>query len=444
MVQPDGRVVTVEVAADGDGLVSRAGTALIAGLADRLGVAGEFSEALAGTRQRAGGHDPGRVLADLAVMLADGGDCVADLGALRDQPQLFGTVASGPTAWRTVQRVDEALLDGLRDARARVRARAWAAGARPERVVLDFDSHLITSHSEKEGAAATWKRGFGFHPLLCYLDDTGEALAGVLREGNAGSNTAADHIRVLELALQQLPADALDGEILARSDSAGASHDFAAALAETSVRFSLGFAITQTIRDAILGLPEAAWARAISQDGEERDGAWVTELTGLVDLAAWPAGSRLIVRRERPHPGAQLSFSDIAGHRFQCVLTDQDGDDLASIEARHRAHARVEDRIRCARDTGLRNLPFSDFEANACWLELVLCAQDLICFTQRLLLDGELAVCEPKRLRYRLLHVAGRVTRHARSTRMRLPRCWPWATALLAAFTRLRALPAPG
>lgn len=444
MVQPDGRVVTVEVAADGDGLVSRAGTALIAGLADRLGVAGEFSVALAGTRQRAGGHDPGRVLADLAVMLADGGDCVADLGALRDQPRLFGTVASGPTAWRTVQRVDAALLDGLRDARARVRGRAWAAGGGPERVILDFDSHLVTSHSEKQGAAPTWKRGFGFHPLLCYLDDTGEALAGVLREGNAGSNTAADHIQVLELALEQLPANALDGEILARSDSAGASHDFAAALHETNVRFSLGFAITQPIREAILDLPETAWAPAISQDGDERDGAWVTEITSLVDLTAWPAGSRLIVRRERPHPGAQLSFTDIAGHRFQCVLTDQTGRDLAIIEARHRAHARVEDRIRCARDTGLRNLPFSDFQANACWLELVLCAQDLISFTQRLLLHGELAACEPKRLRYRLLHVAGRITRHARSTRLRLPRSWPWATALLAAFTRLRALPAPG
>jgi len=296
MVQPDGRVVTVEVAADGDGLVSRAGTALIAGLADRLGVADEFSAALAETCQRASAHDPGRVLADLAVMLADGGDCVADLGALRDQPQLFGTVASGPTAWRAVQRVDEHVLDGLRDARARVRVRAWAAGARPERVVLDFDSHLVTSHSEKEGAAPTWKRGFGFHPLLCYLDETGEALAGVLREGNAGSNTAADHIRVLELALEQLPADALDGEILVRSDSAGASHDFAAALHETNVRFSLGFAITETVRQAILGLPETAWAPAISQDGEDRDGAWVTEITGLVDLAAWPeyAGSAYV------------------------------------------------------------------------------------------------------------------------------------------------------
>lgn len=152
----------------------------------------------------------------------------------------------------------------------------------------------------------------------------------------------------------------------------------------------------------------------------------------------------MIVRRERPHPGAQLSFTDIAGHRFQCVLTDQDGNDLAVIEARHRGHARVEDRIRCARDTGLRNLPFSDFAANACWLELVLCAQDLISFTQRLLLDGELAACEPKRLRYRLLHVAGRLTRHARTTRLKLSRTRPWATALLAAFARLRALPTPG
>ena len=288
MVQPDGRVVTVEVAADGDGLVSRAGTALIAGLADRLGVADEFSAALAGTRQRAGGHDPGRVLADLAVMLAHGGDCVADLGALRDQPQLFGTVASGPTAWRAVQRVDEALLDSVRDARARVRARAWAAGARPERVVLDFDSHLISSHSEKRAPHRPTSAASAFTRCCAISTRPARHWRGCCVKGNAGSNTAADHIRVLELALEQLPADALDGEILARCGFAGASHDFAAALHETNVRFSLGFAITQTVRQAILGLPETAWAAAIDQDGEDRDGAWVTEISGLIDLTAWP------------------------------------------------------------------------------------------------------------------------------------------------------------
>ena len=441
-VPQNGRVAKVEVAADGDGLVSRSGTALVAELADRLGLTQGLSRAMSATRERAGGHDRGHVLRDLALMLVDGGDCLSDLGALREQPELFGPVASAPTAWRAVEAVERVGLDALRSARAEARARAWAAGAAPARIVLDFDSHLVSAHSEKEGATPTWKRGFGFHPLLCYLDETGEALAGVLREGRAGANTAADHVEVLALALQQIPAEHLDRPMLARSDSAGATHDFADALSETGIRFSLGFAVTEAVREAILATPESDWAPALSQDGEQRDGAWVCELTGAVELSAWPAGTRLICRRERPHPGAQLSFTDVDGHRFQCLITDQADADLAALEARHRAHARVEDRIRCATETGLRNLPFRDFAPNEVWLELVLCAQDLLAFTQVLLLAGELRVAEPKRLRQRLLHVAGRLTRSGRRTTLHLPRSWPWARALVAAFARLRLLPA--
>lgn len=164
-------------------------------------------------------------------MLCDGGDCVSDLGALRDQPVLFGQVASSATAWRAIDRV-RSRLDDLRAARAKARERAWEAGGAPSELVLDFDSHLIAAHSDKEGAAPTWKRGFGFHPLLCYLDATGEALAGVLREGRAGANTAADHVDVLALALEQIPRAHLDRPMLARSDSAGATHEFAAALSD--------------------------------------------------------------------------------------------------------------------------------------------------------------------------------------------------------------------
>jgi hypothetical protein len=441
-VPQNGRVEKVEVAADGDGLVSRAGTALLAELSDRLGLTDGLSRALSPTRERAGGHDRGRVLRDLALTLADGGDCLADLGALREQSELFGPVASTPTAWRAVEAVERVGLDGLRRARADARARAWGCGAAPERIVLDFDSHLVSAHSDKEHATPTWRRGFGFHPLLCYLDESGEPLAGVLRPGRAGANTAADHVRVLELALEQIPADHLDRPMLARSDSAGATHEFAHALAETGIRFSLGFAVTEAVREAILATPEGAWAPAVRQDGEPREGAAVCELTGAVDLSAWPGGTRLVCRRERPHPGAQLSFTDHDGHRFQCLITDQEGEDLAALEARHRAHARVEDRIRCARETGLQNLPFRDFAPNEVWLELVLCAQDLLAFTQRLLLEGELRVAEPKRLRQRLLHVAGRMTRSGRRTTLHLPRSWPWARALVAAFARLRLLPA--
>jgi len=443
MVTDYGRVAKVEIAADGDGLVSRSGTALIAELSDRLGLTSALSGALTDTRQRAGGHDPGRVLRDLALTLCDGGDCVSDLGALRDQGDLFGSVASNATAWRAIERA-RGRLDALREARARSRAAAWKSGGAPAEIVLDFDSHLVNAHSEKEGATPTWKRGFGFHPLLCYLDESGEALAGVLREGRAGANTAADHVEVLGLALEQIPQSHLERPILARSDSAGATHEFARALREADIRFSLGFQITEAVREAILSVPEAAWRPALCQDGQEREGAEVCELTGAVALEAWPEATRIICHRERPHPGAQLSFTDADGHRFQCLITDRAGSDIASIEARHRSHARVENRIRCARETGLQNLPFRDFGPNEVWLELVLMAQDLLCHTQALCLEGELRLAEPKRLRQRLLHVAGKLTRSGRRSTLHLPRRWPWAAALVAAFERLRALPGAG
>ncbi len=205
--------------------------------------------------------------------------------------------------------------------------------------------------------------------------------------------------------------------------------------------FSVGCDLAAPVRAAILATSERAWAPAVRQNGAEREGAFVAELD-LV-LAGWPEGSRAICRRERPHPGAQLTFSDADGHRFQVLLTNQHGDPVA-LEARHRARARCADRIRVAKDTGLRNLPFRDFTPNAAWLELVLMAQDLLCWAQALLLEGDLARAKPKRLRYRLLHVAGRITRSGRRIRLHLPERWPWAGALMAAFARLRALPAPG
>jgi hypothetical protein len=271
-----------------------------------------------------------------------------------------------------------------------------------------------------------------------------EVLAGVLRPGNAGANNSADHLSVLELALEQLPQSALDGEILARSDSAGASHDFAFACRETRIRFSLGYPIAAPVRQAILALSEHAWEPAINADGKARDGAWVTELTGQVNLDGWPEGTRLICRRERPHPGAQLSFSDLDGHRFQCFITDQDGQDIAALEVLHRAHAEVEDRVKALKATGGAHLPFHSFKANAAWLEMALLAHDIMVFTQLLTLDGEHRICEPKRLRYRILHVAGQLTSHARQTTLHLPADWPRAGAILRAFKRLRALPAYG
>jgi hypothetical protein len=309
-------------------------------------------------------------------------------------------------------------------------------------VVLDFDATLISVHSEKEHAAGHYKGGFGFNPLLVSCGR--EVLAGVLRPGNAGANNAQDHLKLLELALEQLPHSVLDGDILARSDSAGASHDFASGCRETRIRFSLGYAINATVREQILALSEAAWAPAVNQDGQPREGAWVTELTGQIDLAGWPEGTRLICRRERPHPGAQLTFTDADGHRFQCFITDQDGPDIAALEATHRQHAEVEDRVKTLKATGAGHLPFQSFQANAAWFELALLAHDILVWTQQLLLDGEHASSEPKRLRYRILHVAGQITRHARRSTLHLPADWPWATAILTAFQRLQALPAYG
>ena len=433
---------TVDVVADGTGLSSRAGTALLALTAQRLGLTDGLSGALAGTRERRSAHDPGRVLCDLAVMAADGGRCVSDLAVLAGQGALFGDIASVPTARRVLLSIGEAEIERVRQARALARHRAWKAGAAPARVILDFDATPISVHSEKEHAAGHYKGGFGFNPLLVSCGR--EVLAGILRPGNAGANNAQDHQSVLELALEQLPETALDGEILARSDSAGASHDFASGCRETRIRFSLGYPINHTVREQILALDETAWRPAVNQDRQPRQGAWVTELTGLLDLSSWPSGTRLICRRERPHPGAQLSFTDVDGHRFQCFITDQDDEDIAALEALHRQHAEVEDRVKTLKATGAGHLPFQSFRANAAWFELALTAHDITVWTQLLTLDGEHKISEPKRLRYRILHVAGQLTRHARRTTLHLPADWPWAAAILRAFKRLDALPAYG
>lgn len=451
----------------GSGVVSHAGSRLLAELADRSGVTDLFGDALAGLRERRGGHDPGRVLVDLAVMLADGGTTISDLAVLRNQPELFGSVASTATAWRVLDAVDDRLLGGLRAARAAARERIWLQAADTDRLALStpaggrdwpgiriqLDATLVTSHSEKESAAPTYKGGFGFHPLTAWCDNTGEAFASVLRPGNAGANTAADHVTVTDLALAQIPDAHRHGTpILVCADGAGATKPWLAHLRSLrdeqrlDLRFSVGFTMTAAVQQAILALPKTAWTPAIEADGDLREGGDVAELTGaLGDLTAagWPEGIRIIVRRERPHPGAQLTFSDAGGWRFQTFATDTPAGQLAHLEARHRAHARVEDRIRCAKSTGLAHLPSRQLNVNTVWVELVGLACDLLAWTRMLLLDGALAVAEPKQLRYRLLHVAARLVRSGRRIHVRIDRNWPWQEALVTAYTRLSALPIP-
>lgn len=445
-VMRDGRPVTVDVIADGEGLVSHAGSALLAGVADQTGLTGALSARLLSIKERRSGHDPGRVVRDLAVMLADGGDCLADLGGLRDQQPLFGVVASDSTAYRVIERIasEPVLLDGLRSARVRARSRAWRLGVKPELVTIDQDATFVTAHSLKDGAAGQYKGGFGFAPVMVYLDQSGEALAGLLRPGNRAPHNAADQIAVSEQALAQIPVEHIAKiPILLRMDSAGATHKLIDWCGERDIRFSVGYDLTEPVRGGIVQVPEDAWVPALDQDGSERPNGQVSELTGLVNLSGWPQGTRLICRRERPHPGAQLSFTDHDGFRFQAFLTDQPDEDLAVLERRQRQRARAEDHIRNDKDTGLAKLPFRDFQMNQVWVELVLIAHDLIRWTQTLLLAGELTKAEPKRLRYRLLHVAARLAFHGHRARLRLQARWPWAQQLAHAFAKLRALPAP-
>lgn len=434
---------SLKVTADGRGVVSHAGTRLLADVAERSGLGADLSDAFASIVRRPRRHAPGDVLVDLAVMLADGGECVSDLKVLRDQPGLFGEVASQPTAWRVLDAVDDAVLASLQKARAASRARVWAAGLAPERITLDFDASLVNVHSEKQQAGPTYKRGFGYHPLLVFLDETSEALAAKLRPGGAGANTAADHVELLDAAVAQLPvatkADDPDAgmDVLVRADTAGATHGFVDAIVAKGFEFSIGLDITEAVRLAILDTPGRAWQTPMTQDMEDREGAGVAEITAYLDLSAWPPGTRAVCRREEPHVGAQFNLFDPEGWRHQVFICNSTDADIVYLEARHRGHARVEDHIKEAKDLGLLRFPSHDFAANQAWLLVVGIAADLQAWAQGLCLEGDLATCEPKRLRYCAWHAAGRLVSSGRRLILRLDSSWPWAAELKAAFERL-------
>jgi hypothetical protein len=458
----------VTATADGEGVVSHAGSRLLADVADRTTLTAELSEALAVLRKPRARHDPGRVLVDMAVAVADGARTISDVAVLADQAELFGPVASDSTCWRLLERLDATQLGGVARAREAAREVVWAQRAEltgeafpPARaagrvlpgLVIDLDASIVVCHSEKEQAAPTFKKTFGFHPMLAFCDNTGEFLAATLRRGNAGSNTAADHITVLDAALAQLPDAHRHGTaILVRADTAGCTREFLAHLRglreqAVSCEFSVGWAITDKERAAITIIPARVWADAVDADGGHRDGAGLAEITRVLparSLGGYPAGIRVIVRRERPHPGAQLdAFEERDGWRYTAFATDTPVGQLAHLDARHRAHARVEDRIRCAKDTGLDHFPSRAFTINQAWLTAAMLAVDLIAWTQHLLLHDHLAKAEPKTLRYRLLHVAARLTHGQRRRWLRIQRTWPWARELAAAFARLITLPTP-
>jgi hypothetical protein len=442
------------VSADGRGLVSQAGAVLLWETMRVTGLGRGLTGALERWRAPRAVHDPGKMIADLAAAVALGGDCLADIAVLREQPALAGPVASDPVVSRLIAALAADLpraLKAIRAARAAARDRAWALagdgapGADGGPVIIDLDATIVIAHSGKEQAAPTWKKTFGFHPMTAWADHgpagNGEPLAIVLRPGNAGSNTAADHIGTAGLAVAQLPRH-LRRKVLIRADSGGGTHGFLDWLTARSRRlhYSVGMTITEDIQAAIGKVPARAWTPAYDGDGEVRDGAWVADITGLLDTGSWPAGMRVIVRKERPHPGAQLRFTDIGGHRFTCFATDTKGGQLADLELRHRRRARCEDRIRGAKDTGLRNLPLKGSAQNQVWCEIVALACELLAWTQMLALTGPARRWEPKRLRLRLLAVAGRLARSGRRLRLRLAESWPWTPQITAAITRLQAL----
>jgi hypothetical protein len=454
-VKNNARAAKITVSADGRGLVSQAGAVLLWETIRVTGLGRGLSAALERWRAPRAAHDPGKIIADLAASVALGGDCLADIAVLREQPELSGPVASDPVVSRLVSTLAAErprALGAIRAARAAARERAWALagqdapGGDGGLVTIDLDATIVTAYSEKEQAAPTWKKTFGFHPMTAWADHgpdgSGEPLAIMLRPGNAGSNTAADHIEATRLALAQLPRR-LRRRVLVRADSGGGTHEFLHWLTRPGRRlhYSVGLALTDDIQDAILNIPAAAWTAAYDGDGQGRDGAWVAEITGMLSLSAWPDGLRVIVRKERPHPGAQLRFTDMDGHRFTCFATDARRGQLADLELRHRRRARCEDRIRAAKDTGLRNLPLHGYAHNQVWAEIVALACELIAWTQMLALTGPARRWEPKRLRLRIFSVAGRLARSGRRLRLRLAERWRWASQITAAIGRLHALP---
>ena len=461
---PRPTVDTAKVAA-----VGQAGGVLLTQTVRTAGLDTALSAGLAAWRKPFAIHDPGKVVLDLALSLALGGDCLADVAVLRAEPGVYGLVASDPTVSRTVAALAAdapAALAAIDTARAAARARVWALAGEhaPDHqvsatapLVIDIDATLVTSHSEKEHAAPTFKKGFGFHPLWAFADHgpdgTGEPLAVALRAGNAGSNTAKDHINLTRQALAQLPSHRPGTrpgrKVLVRVDGAGSTHAYLNWLVSQRLSYSVGFSLPDNTPDLLELIPDHVWAPAYDAHDQIRDGAWVADLTGLLNLKNWPAGIRVIARKERPHPGAQLRITDIDGMRVTAFATNTNtggpGTQLADLELRHRRRARCEDRIRVAKDTGLTNLPLHSFDANRIWCALVALAVEITAWLQMLTLTGHQARrWEPKRLRHRLFTVPASLSRTARQAWLHLSDRAPWDALVREAITRLRALAQPG
>lgn len=486
----------LEVSADGAGVVSHAGLVLLRGLADKAGLTSGLSRALASRRVLV--HDRGRVAADLACAIADGARAISDFRVMGDQAELFGPVASVPTVWRmleeiaaggtrTGKKITAAVNAARRHAWGQVRARH---GRLPGVPIADktldgvtcvrLDATVCAAHSDKQWAEPNFK-GFGHHPLLAYCDNTGgEPLAWMLRRGSAGSNTAADHLAIVDAAIAALPPGSRR-RLMVTVDGAGASHDLIRHLDKLACRrgyqlvYSVGWALTEREKTAIRLVPEQSWVQAIGPRGQLRERraqhacdnqrcahtrcwveqAHVAELTGLLrhgpggdQLGNWPATMRVFVRRERPHPGAQLTLFETTDEwRYTLWVTNRPETPNGwlgqpqYIDAAHRVHARVEDALRTGKHTGLDRFPSHNFAINTAWLTAAMTAAVLLAWLKLLALDGALTKAEPKTLRYRILHAPARLVRGGRRRRLKVPRTWPWATQIADAWQRITALP---
>jgi hypothetical protein len=486
----------LEVTGGGTGIVSHAGLVLLRQLADRTGLTAGLSAALP---TPLGGHDRGRVLSDLACAVADGARVISDFRVMGDQRELFGPVASVPTAWRALKEAAAGGDRGRRKVTAAVnkaRRHAWAHraarhGALPPVKVADhtlegvtcirLDATVVQAHSDKERAEPNFK-GYGHHPLLAACDNTGEPLAWMLRPGSAGSNTAADHLRLLGEAIAALPP-ALRRRLMVTCDGAGASHALVRELDRLAGRhgyqlaYSVGWELGAREKGALAKVPETGWEAAVDGKGEVRErraddacgnprcahlACWieeahVTELTGLLregpagdQLKGWPKTMRVFARRERPHPGAQLSLFEAAdGWRYCLWVTNLPAatrgwrGQCAYADAAHRVHARVEDVIRTGKNTGLGHFPSHDYKVNQAWLDAAMIACILLSWLKLLALDGDLARAEPKTLRYRILHAAARLVRGGRCRTLKIAATWPWTQEITTAWQRIQAIPHP-
>ncbi len=448
----------VVVEPGGDQVAAHVGLHALGAFADQLGLGAALSTRIPVAGRRPPLHDRGKVLVHQMLVLAGGGESCADIEYLRVEDDLFADVCSDSTLYRTfTENLDAETLPEVNAGFAEVRETVWrrarlTRGTGP--VVLDVDASLIDVHSEhKEGTAPTYKYGFGFHPMFCVADATGEVLSALLRPGNATANCAEDHLVVLDEALAQLPEQVSCGHsagddptgvrrsVVVRADSAGATQGFVWGCRERNVGFAVAARKNAQITAAISQIAgdERRWKPALRQDGRHRKGAAVAEVSDLVDLSKWPPGTRILVRREPLHPGAQGSLFPSLDYRYWGHYTDQHGAP-SRRDLFMRGHANIEDALGRLKDAGLLHFPFIDLQANRAWLAEVCFAHDLVRWFQRLCLSGDLASAEPKTLRWRLWHAPARKVRSGRRLIVRMLDGWPDATAIVRAHRRIALL----